>query len=110
MQRPLQKARNQEPRGPPPVVPPEALSPTLHPGPRDYSSFRFIHIWAWLLGFSLSCLWSLSGMNSGGGVLRGERGMEFGGGDRWGSPVLSRSWPVGAADNRALAAGNRRAR
>ena len=80
MQRPLQKARNQEPRGPPPVVPPEALSPTLHPGPRDYSSFRFIHIWAWLLGFSLSCLWSLSGMNSGGGVLRGERGMEFGGG------------------------------
>ena len=86
MQRPLQKAWNQEPRGPPPVIPPEALSPTLHPGPRDHSSFRFIHIWAWLLGFSLSCLWSLSGMNSGGGESSVERG----------------GWSSGGTDGEAL--------
>ena len=85
MQRPLQKARNQEPRGPPPIIPPEALSPTLHPGPGDHSSFRFIHIWAWLLGFSLSCLWSLSGMNSGGR-----------------SPVERERWSSGGTDGEAL--------
>lgn len=86
MQRPLQKAQNQEPRGPPPVIPPEALSPTLHPGPRDHSSFRFIHIWAWLLGCSLSCLWSLSGMNS-----RGR-----------GSSVEREGWSLGGTDGEAL--------
>lgn len=80
----------------------EALSPTLHPGPRDYSSFRFHSFGLGCWGFSLSCLWSLSGMNSGeGSSVERERDGVLRGTD--GEAPSEQELASRAAENRALA-------
>lgn len=79
MQRPLQKARNQEPWDPhlSSHSRPCPLLSILAPGTTVLSDSFIFGFGCW--AFSLSCLWSLSGMNSGEGPSVEREGWSSGG-------------------------------